>query len=338
MSVIAITVGDYNGIGPEVALKAAASRTIRANCTPLLVGPYKAFEFYAQRYSLRRKILKVESLSDAVGRSEITIFDICPEFGEKIRPGKLTKESGLWAGRAIERAVKLCVDNDADAMVTAPVSKETLRQAGYNYPGQTEMVTELSGSRGPIMIMASGFGKIALATIHVPICEVPRAITKTGLRDRLVTFNDSIKKDFGVKSPRIAVLGLNPHAGENGLIGKEEVETIRPAIQDAVSMKINAQGPFPADAFFGTYREGMFDGVLAMYHDQGLIPLKMRSFTTGINFTGGIKIIRTSPDHGTAIDIAGKGIANPSSTIEAIKLALDISKNRKAARRTVGDA
>ncbi len=333
MSVIAITVGDYNGIGPEVALKAAASRTIRANCTPLLVGPYKAFQFYAERYSLRRKIMKVDALSDAVGRSEITILDICPDFNEKIRPGKLSKQGGLWAGRAIERAVKLCVDLEADAMVTAPISKESLRQAGYDYPGQTEMVTTMSDSSGAIMIMASGFGKIALATIHMPISEVAGSITKSGLRERLATFNESIMMDFGVKAPRIAVLGLNPHAGENGLIGKEELETIKPAIQEANSMKIDARGPFPADAFFGTYREGMFDGILAMYHDQGLIPLKMRSFSTGINFTAGIKIIRTSPDHGTAMDIAGKGIANPSSTIEAIKLALDIAKNRKASRR-----
>ncbi len=333
MSVIAITVGDYNGIGPEVALKSAASRTIRANCTPLLVGPYKAFEYYAEKYSLRRKIMKVDAPSDAVGRSEITILDICPNFNEKLKPGKLMKEGGLWAGRAIERAVELCVANEADAIVTAPVSKETLRLAGYIYPGQTEMVTYMSNSRGSIMIMVSGFARIALATIHIPISEVSRTITKELLCERLAVFNDSIRKDFGVKSPRIAVLGLNPHAGENGLIGPEENGIIRPAIQEARSMKIDAEGPFPADAFFGTYREGMFDGIFAMYHDQGLIPLKMRSFSTGINFTAGINIIRTSPDHGTAFDIAGKGIANPSSTIEAIKLALQISKNRKALRK-----
>ena len=333
MSVIAITVGDYNGIGPEVALKAAASRTIRANCTPLLVGPYKAFEFYAERYSLRRKILKVDSLSDAVGRSEITILDICPDFNEKVKPGRLSKESGSWAGRAIERAVELCMNNGADAIVTAPVSKEALRQAGYDYPGQTEMVTRLSNSSGSIMIMVSGFARIALATIHVPISQVSGLLTKSSISERLAVFDNSIRRDFGVKSPRIAVRGLNPHAGENGLIGKEEVEVIRPALQEANAMKINALGPFPADAFFGTYREGMYDGIFAMYHDQGLIPLKMRSFSTGINFTAGIKIIRTSPDHGTAFDIAGKGIANPSSTIEAIKLALEISKNRKAARK-----
>ena len=333
MSVIAITVGDYNGIGPEVALKAAASRSIRANCTPLLIGPYKAFEFYADKYSLRRKILKVDSLSDAVGRSEITILDICPDFKEKIRPGKPTKEAGSWAGRAIERAVQLCVSGEAEAMVTAPVSKETMRQAGYDFPGQTEMVTKLSESRGSIMIMVSGFARIALATIHIPISEVSRAITKAGLVEMLSVFNASIKNDFGVKSPKIAVLGLNPHAGENGYIGSEEIETITPAIQEVSSMKIDARGPFPADAFFGTYRDGMFDGIFAMYHDQGLIPLKMRSFSTGINFTAGISIIRTSPDHGTAFDIAGKGIANPSSTIEAIKLALEVSKNRKASRR-----
>ena len=333
MSVIAITIGDYNGIGPEVALKSAGSRTIRANCTPLLIGPYKAFEYYADKYSLRRKILKVNSLADAVGRSEITILDIGQDFEEKLKPGKLTKESGMWAGRAIEKAVQLCMEGEADAMVTAPLSKEALHLAGYSYPGQTEMVTTLSKSKRSIMIMASDFARIALATIHIPISEVSRSLTKAGISERLAVFNESIRRDFGVKSPRIAVLGLNPHAGENGLIGKEENEIIKPAIQEVNSMKINVEGPFPADAFFGTHREGLFDGIFAMYHDQGLIPLKMKSFSTGINFTAGINIIRTSPDHGTAFDIAGKGIANPSSTIEAIKLALEISKNRKAIRK-----
>ncbi len=333
MSVIAITIGDYNGIGPEVALKAAASRTIRANCTPLLIGPFKAFEYYANKFSLRRKVMAVNSLSDAVGRSEITILDVCPDFSERVKPGKLTLESGKWAGKAIEIATKLCVSGDAAAMVTAPISKEALRMAGHMYPGQTEMVTSLSDSSGSIMIMVSNFGRIALATIHTPLSDVAKSITKDSVIRKLTTFNDSIKRDFGVKAPRIAVLGLNPHAGENGLIGKEENETIKPAILEANSMKMNALGPFPADAFFGTYREGLYDGIFAMYHDQGLIPLKMRSFSSGVNFTAGISIIRTSPDHGTAFDIAGKGIANPTSTIEAIKLALEISANRKAWRK-----
>jgi len=332
MSVIAITIGDYNGIGPEVALKAAASRSIRANCTPLLVGPYKAFEYYAGKFSLRRKVMKVTSLADAVGRSEITILDTCPGFNDRIKPGKLTRESGFSAGQAIETAVKLCMKGEADAIVTAPVSKEALRLAGYAYPGQTEMVTVMSKSKRSIMIMASGFARIALATIHIPISEVAHSLTKEMILDRLSIFNQSIRIDFGVKSPRIAVLGLNPHAGENGLIGTEENEIIKPAILEAVSMKINAVGPFPADAFFGTYREGIYHGILAMYHDQGLIPLKMKSFSSGVNFTAGVNIIRTSPDHGTAFDIAGKGIANPTSTIEAIKLAMEISKNRKMIR------
>ncbi len=333
MSVIAITIGDYNGIGPEVALKSAASRTIRGNCTPLLIGPYKAFEYYAEKYSLRRKIMKVDSPSDAVGRSEITIFDTCEHFGERIKPGKLTKEAGATAGRAIEVAVQMCLDNKADAMVTAPISKEALRMAGYSFPGQTEMVTTLAKRKRSIMIMTSGYARVALATIHIPLSAVPNALTKEVVLERLSIFNESIKLDFGVKVPRIAVLGLNPHAGENGLIGSEENDKIKPAIAEANSMKINAVGPFPADAFFGTYREGLFDGILAMYHDQGLIPLKMKSFSSGINFTAGINIVRTSPDHGTAFDIAGKGIANPSSTIESIKLALDITKNRRANRK-----
>ncbi|MGC8594241.1 MAG: 4-hydroxythreonine-4-phosphate dehydrogenase PdxA [Candidatus Kryptoniota bacterium] len=334
MSVIAITIGDYNGIGPEVAIKAAASRSIRADCTPLLIGPYEAFEFYARKYDVRRKTLRVTRLEDAIGRSEITILDIGEGFKEKIKPGKLTPESGKWAGLAIERAIQMCLAGEVDAIVTAPVSKEALRLAGYKYPGQTEMFTVLTKSSQSIMIMSSGFAKIALATIHVPISEVPKMLTEELISSRLEIFNESIKKDFGVKSPQIAVLGLNPHAGENGLIGREEIELIKPAMGKAQAKKINVKGPFPADAFFGTYREGLYDGIFAMYHDQGLIPLKMKSFSTGVNFTAGLNIIRTSPDHGTAFDIAGKGIANPSSTIEAIKLALEISKNRKIYKKT----
>ncbi len=332
MSLIGITIGDYNGIGPEVALKAAASRTIRSNCTPLLIGPYKAFEFYANRFSLRRRILKVDSLTDAIGRSEIAILDTCPDFKDKIKPGKLTKESGLWAGRAIEKGVELCTLHTSDAIVTAPVSKEALRLAGYTYPGQTEMVTVLSKSKRSIMVMASEYARIALATIHLPISAIPSALTKEVILERLEIFDESIRKDFGVKSPRIAVLGLNPHAGENGLIGTEEIDIIKPAIAIALTARINAVGPFPADAFFGTYRQGDYHGILAMYHDQGLIPLKMSSFSSGVNFTAGINIIRTSPDHGTAFDIAGKGIANPTSMIEAIKLALQISMSRRSSK------
>ena len=210
MSVIAITIGDYNGIGPEVALKSAASRTIRSNCTPLLIGPFKAFEFYASKFASRRRVLRVDSLADAIGRSEITILDTCPEFNDKIRPGKLTKQSGYWAGNAIERAVQLCRENQVDALVTATGIERSTSACRLPIPGQTEMVTKLSCSARSIMIMASGFARIALATIHIPISEVSHALKREIVCERLAIFDKSIRKDFGVKSPKIAVLGLNP--------------------------------------------------------------------------------------------------------------------------------
>jgi Pyridoxal phosphate biosynthesis protein len=206
MSVIAITIGDYNGIGPEVAIKAAASRSIRADCTPLLIGPYEAFEYYARRYDVRRKTLRVTKLEDAIGRSEITILDIGDDFKEKVRPGKLTPESGKWAGLAIERAIQMCLAGEVDGVVTAPVSKEALRLAGYKYPGQTEMFTVLTKSSQSIMIMTSGFARIALATIHIPISEVPKMLTEDLICSRLEIFNESIRKDFGVKSPQLQYL------------------------------------------------------------------------------------------------------------------------------------
>ncbi len=212
--------------------------------------------------------------------------------------------------------------------MTAPVSKEAMFRSGYRYPGQTEFLAKRSGSRESAMMLVAGGFRIALATVHLPLKWVSKALTVDLIMQKLRVIDTSLRRDFAIKRPKIALLGLNPHAGESGHIGTEEIFTIRPAIERARRNGIRADGPFPADGFFGAAAFRSYDAVLAMYHDQGLIPLKMTAFSSGVNFTSGLPIVRTSPDHGTAFDIAGRGVADPGSMIEAIKLAASVIKNR----------
>lgn len=323
--IIAITIGDFNGIGPEVALKAAANPGIRKLCTPLLVGPLNVFEHIRSNLKLRIKLEK-SSLPVVKGRI-IPVLDIGDGIWGDVQYGKVTKSAGKNAGVAIERTVELCVKVQADAMVTAPVSKEALNLAGYNFPGQTEMIALLSRSQRVAMMLVSDTMRVGLVTIHVGIKSIPDHLSKEKVVEKITIVHDSLKKDFRVKKPKIAVLALNPHAGEKGLMGTEDDELVTPAVLEVKSKDIDASGPFSADAFFGKQSHKKYDAIVAMYHDQGLIPLKMSSFGKGVNFSSGLNIIRTSPDHGTAYDIAGKGKANISSMIEAIKLAVSIWGN-----------
>lgn len=325
--IIAITIGDFNGIGPEVALKAAADASIKKLCTPLLVGPLNIFEHVRSDLKLK---LKLEKSSLPIIKSTITpVIDTGDGIWGNVQYGTVTKSAGKNAGVAIERAVELCLKVRAEAMVTAPLSKEALNLAGYNFPGQTEMIALLSRSQRVAMMLVSKSMRVGLITIHVGIKSIPEHLSKEKIIEKILTINDSLKKDFCVKKPHIAVLALNPHAGEKGLMGTEDDELVLPAIQELKSKGVDVEGPFPADAFFGKQSHKKYAAVIAMYHDQGLIPLKMSSFGKGVNFSAGLNIVRTSPDHGTAYDIAGKGKANVSSIIEAIKLAVTISKNRQ---------
>jgi 4-hydroxythreonine-4-phosphate dehydrogenase len=323
--IIAITIGDFNGIGPEVALKAAAQAGIRKLCTPLLVGPLNVFEHV--RSDLKLKIKLEKSSLPVVKGAIIPVIDTGDGIWADVQYGKVTKSAGKNAGIAIERAVDLCVKVRAAAMVTAPVSKEALNLAGYNFPGQTEMIALLSRSQRVAMMLVSDSMRVGLVTIHVGIKAVTEHLSKEKVVEKIHIINDSLKRDFRIKKPRLAVLALNPHAGEKGLMGTEDDELVIPAVQEAKSSGIDVQGPFSADAFFGKQSHKGFDAVVAMYHDQGLIPLKMSSFGKGVNFSAGLNIIRTSPDHGTAYDIAGKGKAKVSSMIEAIKLAVAVSEH-----------
>ena len=323
--IIAITIGDFNGIGPEVALKAAANAGIRKICTPLLVGPLNVFEHVRSDLKLK---LKLEKSSLPLLKSTITpVIDTGDGIWADVHYGTITKTAGKNAGVAIERAVELCLKVQAGAMVTAPISKEALNLAGYNFPGQTEMIALLSRSQKVAMMLVSKTMRVGLVTIHVGIKSIPDQLSKEKVVEKIHVVFESLKKDFRVKKPRIAVLALNPHAGEKGLMGSEDDEIVVPAIQEVKSSGIDVEGPFPADGFFGKQAHKGYDAIVAMYHDQGLIPLKMSSFGKAVNFSAGLNIIRTSPDHGTAYDIAGKGKANVSSMIEAVKLAVAISGN-----------
>jgi len=242
-------------------------------------------------------------------------------------------DAGRVAGRAIMSAVRLAMEGAAQAIVTAPVSKKGLHRAGYRYPGQTEFVQHLSGSTRVAMVLASGTMRVGLATIHVPLRRVARILTPELLEVRIRTIHEALITDWRIRAPKIAVLGLNPHAGEGGEIGTEENLVITPVVRRLQKSGLNIAGPFPADAFFARYRKGSYDAIIAMYHDQGLIPLKMSSVGSGVNVSVGLPIVRTSPDHGTAYDIAGKGCADPGSMIEAILLAAWMANGRMSHTR-----
>ncbi len=325
---IAITIGDFNGIGPEVILKSILSPTIRKLCDPILIGPIDVFGWYAKRLGMRIKLQAVESVEEKTLNGVFPVHDIGIFHARDIRPGILSPVAATAAALAIHKGVMLCLARKVIALVTAPVSKAALNLAGYSYPGQTEMLAELTESEHTTMMLVSDKLRVGLATVHVPLREVATSLSIEKIFAVIVTVDRSLRKDFGVRKPRVAVLGLNPHAGEGGLLGTEDDTVIRPAVELAKRQRIAAEGPFSSDSFFGNYHRARFDATIAMYHDQGLIPLKILSSGRAVNFSAGLKIIRTSPDHGTAFDIAGKGQADPSSMMEAIRLAVKIGVRR----------
>jgi len=322
---IAVTLGDFNGIGPEIALKAAAHATTRRLCTPLLVGPFNIFEHVRDRLKIRVRLQRV--VFPWKENTSIPILDVGDGLWADIHYGQVAKSAGKSAGVAIEKAVELCTVGKAVAMVTAPVSKEAMQLAGYSFPGQTEMIALLSRSSKVAMMLVSTKMRVGLVTIHTPLRTVAESLSKDKIVDKTKIIVEALKKNFQIRNPRIAVLSLNPHSGENGILGSEEQDLIIPAIEEIRSAGINADGPLSSDAFFGTQAYQSYDAILAMYHDQGLIPVKMSSFGTTVNFSAGLNIIRTSPGHGTAFDIAGSGSADISSMLEAVKYAARFAKN-----------
>ena len=329
---VGITHGDTNGIGYEVILKTLEDNRLSDLCTIVVYGSAKAASFYRKAMELPQvQLNRVDSAADA----RDGVFNIINVVGEdlKIEPGIASEAAGGAAFAALEAAVADLRAGDIDVLVTAPIDKHSIQSPTFTFPGHTEYLqSSLADDTMPdakaLMILCTDYLRVALATAHMPIAEVPGALSKELIVDKLKDFDRSLRRDFGVQNPRIAVLSLNPHAGERGLLGKEEQEIIIPAIAEAQTHKILAFGPYASDGFFGSESYRAFDGVLAMYHDQGLAPFKTIAMDAGVNFTAGLPFVRTSPDHGTGYDIAGKGQASAESMRSAIYMALDIYRNR----------
>ena len=329
---VGITHGDTNGIGYEVILKTLEDNRLSDLCTIVVYGSAKAASFYRKAMELPQvQLNRVDSVADA----RDGVFNIINVVGEdlKIEPGIASEAAGGAAFAALEAAVADLRAGDIDVLVTAPIDKHSIQSPTFTFPGHTEYLqSSLADDTMPdakaLMILCTDYLRVALATAHMPIAEVPGALSKELIVDKLKDFDRSLRRDFGVQNPRIAVLSLNPHAGERGLLGKEEQEIIIPAIAEAQTHKILAFGPYASDGFFGSESYRAFDGVLAMYHDQGLAPFKTIAMDAGVNFTAGLPFVRTSPDHGTGYDIAGKGQASAESMRSAIYMALDIYRNR----------
>ncbi|GAB5518985.1 MAG: 4-hydroxythreonine-4-phosphate dehydrogenase PdxA [Rhodothermales bacterium] len=332
---IGITLGDPNGIGPEVVLKALADPRLRKFVEPVLIGPLKLWAHHAEQLGLHDVSFYLANTGEAdSGRARYAVLE--PDVDPKpvVELGKITEHGGRYAMRAVECAVDGCLDGSLDAMVTAPISKEAIDKAGYRYPGHTEFIAERTNSNGHTMMMVAQGLRVGLVTGHIPVWEVPQTVTEAAIREKISIIHASLITDFGIATPRIAVLGLNPHAGDGGVLGTEELDTITPTVQALREEGKLVFGPFPADGFFGTRSDRQYDAVLAMYHDQGLIPFKALTFNSGVNFTAGLPIIRTSPDHGTAYSLAGQGKASPDSMRQALYAAIDISRRRNAATTT----
>lgn len=322
---IGITQGDPNGIGWEVILKTISNPLLTELCTPILYGSEEAMNFY--RKTIQEldsfEVVKVKSAAEA-REGKVNLVE-CGSM--QPTPGKPTTEAGAAAVEALKRATEELKSGELDAVVTAPFDKETVQSDQFRYTGHTEFFgAELEGE--PMMIMCSERLRVGLVTKHLPIAEIPRHITREKILSDLRTLKKSLKEDFGVVEPRIAVLALNPHAGDGGLLGSEEQEIIRPAINEAYEEGILAFGPFAADGLFASGSYTKYDGVLAMYHDQGLAPFKTLS-PDGVNLTAGLSEVRTSPDHGTAFDIAGQDVADAQSMRNALYTAIDVVRNRR---------
>jgi len=324
---IAISCGDYNGIGMEVIIKTLKNRSLE-DITPIILGSKTVVDFYLDKLSMEIDYHYATS-ADQIENSKINLLEC---FGDKkptIEPGKLTELAGKYSMMAVEKGIALCNGQKADALVTAPISKEAVNRAGYHIPGHTEFLAEKTGTKDFMMLLVNDNLRVGLATVHIPITKVPRALSSASILQYIDIMHQSLLHDFNITNPKIAVMGLNPHAGDGGVIGSEEIDIISPAIHDAQAKGKEVSGPHPADGFFGNKQYENYDGILAMYHDQGLIPFKTLSFGAGVNFTAGLPFVRTSPDHGTAFDIAGKNRANPSSFNQAFSLAIQLTKNRK---------
>lgn len=325
-TIVGISIGDVAGIGPEVIIKTFLDDRIFKHCTPVLFGNPKVIGYY-------RKALDIENLKYStiknfshLAHNSLNI-SLAWEDEINITPGKPSEETGKVAMLSLEAAVNALKEKHIDVLVTAPINKKVIQNERFKYPGHTQYLQDQFSEKDSLMFMVSDELNVGVVCDHVPLKNVHEKITKAAILSKLKLMNESLRVDFGIERPKIAVLGLNPHAGDNNLIGTEETDIIIPAIAEAKKQGVLATGPYAADGFFGACKYLAFDGILAMYHDQGLIPFKFLA-QNGVNYTAGLPIVRTSPDHGTAEDIAGNGKASPESFRNAIYKALDIHESQ----------
>ena len=331
---VGISIGDVNGIGPEVIIKALNDSRILLDCTPIIYGSTKTISYHKK--AIRKfnfSFQACKTATDAVNR-KVNVVNV---WNEEIKfdLGKATEVGGKFAFLSLEAATQDLSEGKIDVLVTAPISKEAMAKSGFKFPGHTEYLADKAGADDVLMMMVGSNLRVALACTHIPLKEVSSYLTKDIIYQKIKMLDKSLINDFGIVRPKIAVFGLNPHAGENGKLGDEEIEIISPAITQAKNDGIIAVGPFPADGFFGSSAMSQYDAVLAMYHDQGLTAFKALAFDDGVNYTAGLPIIRTSPDHGTAFDIVAKGIASEQSMRNAIYLAMDVYRNQNARKEMV---
>ena len=324
---VGITHGDINGIGYEVILKAFSDPTMLELCTPVVYGSPKVAAYHRKAMDIQTNFSIINAASE-IQDGRLNIMN-CIDDELKVELTKPTPEAGQAALAALERAMGDYQEGLFDVLVTAPINKHTIQSDTFHFPGHTEYIEQRVGEgQKALMILLKNDFRVALVTGHLPVSEIAHELSKELIQEKMAIFHRSLKYDFGIDSPRIAVFSLNPHAGDNGLLGKEEQNIIIPAIKEMTAKGIQCFGPYPADGFMGSGNYTHFDGILAMYHDQGLAPFKALAMGEGVNFTAGLPIVRTSPAHGTAYDIAGKGIASEDSFRQAVYVAIDVFRNR----------
>lgn len=325
---VAITQGDTNGVGYEVILKVFADPEMLELCTPIIYGSPKIAAYHRKALGLETNFSIINS-AEEVRDGRLNLLT-CFDEEIKIELGQPSQEAGQAALMALDRVMTDFRSGYYDVLVTAPINKATIQSPEFQFPGHTEYIeTSVGDGQKALMILTNDSLRVALVTTHLPVKDIAKAITKEAVVEKATIFHQALKRDFRISSPRIAVLSLNPHAGDDGLLGSEEKDIIVPAIEELAAKGIQAFGPYAADGFFGSGTYDHFDGVLAMYHDQGLAPFKAVALESGVNYTAGLPIVRTSPDHGTAYDIAGQGRADENSMRQAIYMAIDVFRNRQ---------
>lgn len=328
--ILGITQGDSNGIGYEVIIKALSDERILELCTPVIYGSSKIFGFYKkQLHNIGQINTNLISNAREAHPKRVNILN-CLSENISAEPGLSTPDAAKAAIISLQKGVEDLKNGEIDALVTAPINKRAMDNEGFGFTGHTEYLKKCFDADDVTMIMVSERLKVGIVTSHIPLKDVPGSLSQGKILKKLRALKNSMERDFGISSPKIAVLGLNPHCGDGGLLGDEEQSIILPAINAASDEGILAFGPYSADGFFGLGNYSRFDAVLAMYHDQGLAPFKALAFETGVNFTAGLPAVRTSPDHGTAYEKAGKDVADPHSMISAIYTAIDVYNNRRA--------